>query len=461
MSEYKCTVCQYIYNENDEEISFDDLSNDWKCPICNSSKDAFVLEDKNISFEIRKKYEDEHKEVYETYRDLKHMAYTGESVVKSMGSLKELPFNFNDLNFVPAQIYKVPLNKEESVDSKFVFGKSADKPLVLDSPILMSAISYGAVSAKVRQIISEVARVNNIGFNTGEGGVLDSDVRPDSPVIIQYATGRFGVSEELLGKASAIEIKIGQGAYPGKGSFLPHDKIDADLAKIRGLGSGEDAYSPARHPDINNHEELNAKVRYLKDVGGGVPVGAKIACGDIERDITTLVDAGVDFITIDGFGGGTGATNSFIRDNVGIPLIAGLPRAVKCLEGLGVRDSITLMVSGTLRTSADVGKALALGADGVYLGTTTLIGLGCQQYRQCHEGTCSNGIATSDSKLIENLEFEFSVKTLTNLMLVLNEELRMLARVMGKDSVGSFTCDDLVSLNRDLADVLGVKWLMG
>lgn len=455
-----CKVCKHIYDEEKEGITFRTLDEEWKCPICESPKTVFDKTKKEVSEQkVRKKYSYETEEEYEKFYDLSKMSYTGKSVLSSMGSKKEIEFSLDDINFIPAQVNKFPLNKEEDVEIGLVIGPKSKKPFKVNSPILISALSYGAVSTRVREVVSTVARENNIGFNTGEGGILDSDIKNNSPVIVQYATGRFGITEEILKKAKAIEIKIGQGAYPGKGSFLPASKIDKNLAKIRGLSEGEDAYSPARHPDINSHDQLREKVNWLKKVTDGVPVGAKLGCGNIEKDIEVLLNSKVDYIALDGFAGGTGATDKYIKDHMGIPIFAAIPRAVKHLEELGERENITLIGSGGIKSSNDIAKLLALGANGTYIGTTALIGLGCKQYRVCHKGDCGNGITTNDPELVKNLHIDKSVISLNNLITVLNNEIKGISRVLGEDKIKNLDKSDLISLKKDLAEICNINWL--
>src|SRR5665648_39321 len=230
----------------------------------------------------------------------------GKSVVGSMGSLKKLPFSLEDLYFIPAQVKKIPLNVEDNVKTGLCIGPESENPLEISSPIMISGLSFGAVSKITKQIIAKTASKLKIGFNSGEGGVLTDEIQNNNGnIIVQYSTGRFGIDEKLLKSAAAIEIRFGQGAYPGKGSYLPAEKMTAEIAEKRGLGSGEASYSPAHHPDILNLEDLEKKVLWLKKIGKGMPVGAKIGCGNVEEDVKILVKAGVDFIALDGFGGGT------------------------------------------------------------------------------------------------------------------------------------------------------------
>ncbi|MDD1675373.1 MAG: FMN-binding glutamate synthase family protein, partial [Methanomicrobiales archaeon] len=262
-----------------------------------------------------------------------------------------------------------------------------------------------------------------------------------------------------LKKAAAIEIRFGQGAYPGKGSFLPAKKITPEIAEIRGVKSEENSYSPAHHPDMTRHEEIREKVDWLRTLTGGVPVGAKIGCGAIEKDCEVLMNAGVDFIAIDGFGGGTGATTYAVRENVGIPLIAALPRADRFLRIRGVREDITLIAGGGLRTSGDFSKCLALGADAVYTGTAALIAINCEQYRICNTGNCPTGVTTQKPMLTAQLKVEEGIFRLQNFIKVCTEEIAEFVRIVGKNDISLLKMTDLVSLNRDLAEITGCRWV--
>ncbi|MDI6819268.1 MAG: glutamate synthase-related protein [Methanothermobacter thermautotrophicus] len=393
---------------------------------------------------------------------IKRIAHSGEVPVESMGSEKRLPLGLDDLHFLPAQVSKIPLNAEDPVKTDVIIGIKSKRPLRLRSPIIISGMSYGAVSEKTRIAIASVADRLKIGFNSGEGGVLQRELeKAGDYLIIQYSTGRFGITEDVLRGAAAIEIRFGQGAYPGKGSYLPPDKISPDVARVRGLAPGEGSYSPAHHHDIRDQMELEEKVKDLRKISGGAPIGAKIGCGNVEDDVKALLDAGVDFISLDGFGGGTGAVNPHIRDNTGIPLIAAMPRAVKTVINEGHGDRVSLIAGGGLRTAADMAKCLALGADAVYTGTAALIALNCQQHRLCHTGKCPTGITTHDPDLLKHMDLERAIEGLENFIRVSTAEIADFARITGKDDVKKLNPEDLVALKKDVAELTGVKWLKG
>jgi glutamate synthase domain-containing protein 2 len=411
---------------------------------------------------MRKQKQGEDDSFYRSIVRMKEEALRGMSTVVAMGSRKKIPFSFDDLHFIPAQVERIPLNREEGVDSAAIIGPSARRPLRVTSPILISGMSFGATSRNVHQIISRVAATLGIAFNTGEGGVLPEVLdTAASWCICQYSTGRFGVGEEILKRASAVEIRFGQGAYPGKGSYLPAAKITPEVASIRGLEPGEDANSPAHHPDMVSPDQIREKVEWLREITGGVPIGAKIGCGRIEDDCRILVEAGVDFIAIDGFGGGTGATYAYIRENVGLPLIAALPRAHRFLSESGERDRVSLIAGGGLRSSADFAKCLALGADSVYIGTAALIAMNCEQYRICHTGLCPTGITTQDPVLMQQLKIEDGTERLSRFIRLSAEEMAGFTRIVGKPRITDLDSDDLVCLTKDLAVITGCRWLDG
>lgn len=410
---------------------------------------------------MRKKQSQESLSFYQSIVDIKNLAETGKSQISSMGSLKKMPFSFSDLHFIPAQVAKIPLNEEDKVKTEIVIGPTARQPLQLSSPILISALSYGAVSKNVKLVIARTAAKLKVGYNTGEGGALAEDLKNADKLIIQYSTGRFGITDGILKKGAAVEIRFGQGAYPGKGSFLPAEKMTPDIARIRGLKTGEAAYSPAHHPDIKSSNDLKKKVSWLRDITGGKPIGAKIGCGNIEEDVEILAEAGVDFIALDGFSGGTGATDLIVRENIGIPTMFALARARITLEKLGVRNKVSLIAGGGLRNSADLAKCLALGANAVYLGTAALIAINCEQYRICQTGLCPTGVTTHDPILTKQLKIDEGVRKLSNFLRISLEEIKKITRITGNDSIDQLNRSALIALNKDLARALGVKWLDG
>jgi len=411
---------------------------------------------------MRKKRTEEPSTFYKKMMDIKEIATTGRSIIGSMGSLKRLPFSLDDLHFIPAQVYRMPLDQEDRVNTEVIVGPRAKRPLKVASPIMISGMSLGSTSRNVKLIISQVAARLRIAYNSGEGGILEEEfqVAPDL-IIGQYTTDRTEVDMEILKKVAAVEIRFGQGAYPGKASFLPKAKMSPAISNVRGLKGVEQARSPAYHYDMTTPDKIKEKVSWLREVTGGVPVGAKIGCGNVERDIKILVDSDVDFIALDGFGGGTGGTELYVRENVGIPIMAALPRASMLLKKMGSDDDLTLIAGGGLLTSADFAKCLALGADAVCIATAALIAINCEQYRICHTGLCPTGVTTHSPILTRQLDVQKGIERLANFIRVSTEEIANLARIVGKDDVSKLGVEDLISLSKDLTAVTGTKWLGG
>lgn len=408
---------------------------------------------------MRKKKLHEDPQFYATVANIKEIARTGKSLVRSMGSRKKLPYSLDDLFFIPAQVAKIPRNTEEKVNCTVTIGKRAKKPLKLSSPVLISGMSFGAVSKNVKLCIARAAKDLKIAFNSGEGGVLKEELGSADFLISQYATGRFGLSKKLIKKSAAVEIRFGQGAYPGKGSYLPAEKMTDEVSRLRGLKPGQAAYSPAHHADMRTLKEIKAKIDWLRRLTGGIPVGAKIGCGRVEEDVKILAEAGVDFITLDGFGGGTGATEAYIRDNVGLPIWAALPRAQWQLAQLNLQEKVSLIASGGLRSGADFAKCLALGADAVYTGTAALVAINCEQYRICHTGLCPTGVTTHNPALTKQLNIAAGTRKLKNFIKVATEEVAGITRAVGKDDIADLDGSDLVTLNRELAEICQVPTL--
>ncbi len=404
----------------------------------------------------------EREDFYSKMVEIRNVAEKGVSMLGSMGSLKKMPFSLDDFHFVPAQVSKIPLNTNEEVNIKTVIGPQAKKPLKVSSPILFSGMSYGAVSRNVRLVLAKVASSLDVGINSGEDIILPEELDIASKtLILQYSTVRLNTTEDILKKISAVEIRFGQGAYPGWESLLPANKVPQEVSKLLALKEGEDQHSPAHHPDIRNEDELKEKIRLFKELTNGVPIGAKIGCGNVENDIEILARSGVDFISLDGFGGGTGATEFFVRENVGVPIIVALPRADRHLKKIGARDKISLIAGGGLRTSADFAKCLALGADAVAIGTSALIAINCQQYRLCHTGQCPTGVTTNDPILVQRLDVDEGVRKLTNFIKVSNMEIANLLRIVGKNDIKKLGLEDLVALKKELSEATGAVWMNG
>ena len=317
------------------------------------------------------------------------MSKTGHhGVSDAMGvPLSELP-RWEDIQFITAQLHKVPLLDDEAVGTKTVIGPRAKKPLILDIPLFVSDMSFGALSASAKVALALGAENAGTGICSGEGGMLPEEQEANSRYFYELASARFGFSMDKLSKVQAFHFKGGQGAKTGTGGHLPGAKVIGKIAEVRGLTEGEAAISPARFPDWTTTSQIKEFADEVRDYTGGIPIGYKLSAQHIEKDIDAALEVGVDYIILDGRGGGTGAAPIIFRDNISVPTIPALARARKHLDDTGNKD-VTLVITGGLRTPADFAKALALGADAIALSNAALQAIGCLGMRACHTNNLS------------------------------------------------------------------------
>ncbi len=476
MKQFTCIVCSWVYDENkgdpDSGIApgtkFEDIPEDWVCPVCKVGKDQFKLviakaedaapeslpdTDNSLNYigNLERKSDDIEKEMASIYQK----ALTGKSEISAMRT----PLHFNELDkiqFLPTQLVKPPYDEHDmDVEMRTIIGKKARKPLEIAVPFYVSSMSFGSLSKEAKIALARGAASVNTLNCSGEGGMLPEERQAAHKYIFQYSTGRFGATEEVMRQADAIEIKIGQAAKAGMGGHLLADKVSDEIAKVRGVEPGKTLISPANHPDIKTKEEWKERVSELREITGGVPIGLKMAASKIEEDLEVALFIEPDFVTIDCRGGATGAAPSHIKDHVCIPAPYAIDRARKFLDEK--YSDISLLITGGFRTSADIAKAIALGADAVGLSTTPMIGLGCQQYRVCHKGTCPLGIATQDPKLREKFDLEKSAQMLSNLFKVYKTELADFVRILGKEDIHQLDYTDLSTVSRDISEYTRIK----
>ena len=416
----------------------------------------------------------------QTINEVYRQANSGGVLLSSMGNPKEYPVFWDKMLINASQVTNPPIDPlREPMETKLWLGKRTaqvkrDKKgklintlapqLELKAPILFSAMSYGSISYNAHESLARAAEELGIYYNTGEGGLHKDFYKYGKNTIVQVASGRFGVYKDYLDAAAAIEIKMGQGAKPGIGGHLPGAKIGADVAKTRMIPEGSDAISPAPHHDIYSIEDLRQLVFSLKEATDyKKPVIVKIAAvHNIAAIASGIARSGADIIAIDGFRGGTGAAPTRIRDNVGIPIELALASVDERLRAEGIRSNVSVVVGGSVRSSADVVKAVALGADAVYIATPALLALGCHLCRSCHTGKCNWGIATQQPDLVKRLNPDIGYKRLVNLVTAWNHEIQEMMGGMGINSIEALRGNRLMLRGVGLTDtelsVLGIKY---
>lgn len=364
--------------------------------------------------------------------------------------------SFDELVFIPAQLSKRPVDYyQEKISSKTVIGKNSRKPIALETPIVLGAMSFGALSREAKISLAKASTIAGTIENSGEGGVLSEEREFSKYLIVQYSTGRFGITEELLKKADAVEIKIGQGAKAGQGGFLPKEKVTEEIATIRKIKRDNDVHSPAYHLDIKNIEDLRKKVDWLRKISDGAPIIIKLGAGDVENDVKAAVKANPDIIAIDGLSGGTGAAPEVILNEVGIPTMAALVQARNILDK--IRAPQELWIGGGLNKGGDFAKALALGANAVFIGSSLLVAMGCIYCGLCYLGKCPKGITTQDPELRKKLNIEEAAQNIANYIKNCTEEIKMIAGACGENDIHKLNKGHLRTLNSEISKITGVK----
>jgi glutamate synthase domain-containing protein 2 len=368
----------------------------------------------------------------------------------------ELP-RWDDLLFVTAQLARLPLLDDEAVDTGVTIGPRAEKPLELQLPLFVSDMSFGALSEEAKVALARGAELAGTGICSGEGGVLPEEQAENSRYLYEIASGRFGFSWDVLNSAQAFHFKCGQGAKTGTGGHLPGEKVQGKIATVRGLKPGTPAVSPSRFPDWDDLHFYRDFAAEARERTGGIPVGVKLSAQHIERDIEAALSIGVDYIILDGRGGGTGAAPLIFRDHISVPTIPALARARRCLDANGASD-VTLVITGGLRTPADFAKALALGADAVAVANSAIQAIGCIAMRACHTNHCPVGVATQDKHLRSRLKVERSASQLERFLLSSVELMKLLARACGHRQLSDFCVNDLTTWKKEVARLAGVAY---
>ncbi len=429
----------------------------------------------------------------EVIAQIQEMAHEGRYEIRGWGAKRALP-TFDDLTFLTGSLTRYPLEGyREKCDTTTVLGSlNASKPLELKIPITIAGMSFGSLSAHVKESLGRGATAVGTSTTTGDGGMTDEERESSQHLVYQCLPSRYGFNIDQVRKADAIEVVIGQGAKPGGGGMLLGQKVSQRVADMRTLPAGIDQRSASRHPDWTGPDDLRIKIEELREATNWEkPIYVKFGATRTEHDVKLAVASGADVVVIDGMQGGTGATQTGFIEHTGIPTLAAVRLAADALREIGMHRKVQLIVSGGIRSGADVAKALALGADAVSIGVGALIALGCNSstYFQngelhdatadyaalgtapnfchhCHTGMCPVGVTTQDPILQERLDPEEGARWVTNYLKALTMELTMLARACGKSNVHHLEPEDLVALTIEAAamakvPLAGTDWIPG
>lgn len=473
----ECTYYVHFYSSEKDEVSSlnQNCINCQRCVVFCPKQAITIRRNPNL-------YREKFHWTHETIFTIKKQAETGSVVLTGMGCDKPHMTYWDKLLINASQVTNPSIDPlREPIEIRKYLGKKPKKlefknngdtvslktdiapQLLLETPIMFAAMSYGAVNLNVHKALAMAAAECGTYFNCGEGGLHPSLHHYGKHTIVQVASGRFGVNIDYLKVGAAVEIKIGQGAKPGIGGHLPGEKVNDEIAKTRMIPVGTDALSPAPHHDIYSIEDLKQLVYALKEVTDyKKPVAVKIAAvHNIAAIASGVVHSGADILVVDGVRGSTGAAPKVIRDNVGIPIELALASVDKRLRDEGIRGEVSIVASGGIRNSADLVKAIALGADAVYIGTAALIAIGCTLCQKCYTGKCPWGITTTDPKLARRVDPVAASKRLVNLITAWSIEIKEILGGMGMNYIESLrgNREQLrgVELTENELKVLGVK----
>ncbi len=374
----------------------------------------------------------------------------------AMGApISDLP-RWDDIQFVTAQLATTPLLDHEPVGTDLVIGAGAGKPLRLEIPVFVSDMSFGSLSQEAKIALARGAEKAGTAIASGEGGVLAEEQAESSRYMYEIASGLFGFSWDLVETVQAVHFKAGQAAKTGGGGHLPAPKVTPKIAKARNVPLGEPVISPSRFPDWTTPGDFRDVADEIRGRTGGIPVGFKMSAQRIEADLDFALEVGVDYVILDGRGGGTGSAPVIFRDNISVPTIPAVARARHHLDGAGAE--VTLIATGGLRLPEDFAKAMALGADGVAVANSAMQAIGCLGMRACNTNNCPVGIATQREDLRARLPVEEASERLTRFFAATVDLMKSLARACGHSNLGDFALDDLTTFKRDMADLAGVPY---
>ncbi len=398
----------------------------------------------------------------ETISEIKHKAETGKHRIRGCGSTKKYP-SFDDLLVLPSQLSRLSIDTyREDCRTQTVLGsRFAKNPLVIETPIMISGMSYGALSKEAKTALAKSTRIVGTSINNGEGGLLPEERDNSYKQVVQITPSRMGFSLKNIEAADALEIICGIGAKPGLSGHLMGSKITKEIAEFRQLPEGIDLHSHPRHGDIFGADDMVLKIQELRDVTDWkIPIFVKIAAGRVKEDVKIAAKTGADGIVVDGSEGGTGAAPVVATAHLGIPTLPALVQAVRALEEMGLKEEISLVVSGGIRDGSDVVKALALGADAVAIGTGAMVAMGCVVCLRCHEGKCAFGIGTQDPERRKRLNIDDAAQKVANYIQGMTYEAVLIAKAAGKTALANMEREDLRSMTLESCAMTGIP-LMG
>lgn len=391
------------------------------------------------------------------------LARDGLSVVGKDGEMgamgvprAELP-HWEDIQILPAQLARKPLLEDADVATTTTIGPRATKPLLLDMPLFVSDMSYGALSEEAKIALARGAESAGTGICSGEGGMLAEEQAENSRYFYELGSAKFGWSLDHVTKVQAFHFKGGQAAKTGTGGHLPASKVSEKIAKVRALKPGEDAISPATFTDLQSPKDFRKLADQVRERSGGIPIGFKLSANHIEDDIDFALEASADYIILDGRGGGTGDAPLIFRNNISVPTIPALARARRHLDKRSGRE-VSLVITGGLRMPADFVKAMAIGADAVALSNAAIQALGCVGARICNTNMCPTGIATQDPKLRKRIDVDVGAKRVDRFLRSSTLLMQVMARACGHDALSGFNPRDLGTWRREMAAMSGVSF---
>ncbi|MBE4202112.1 glutamate synthase [Vibrio parahaemolyticus] len=376
----------------------------------------------------------------------------------AMGVPRHLLPHWDAIQIMVAQMATQPLLEDVPVSTELIVGPNARKPLKLAIPLLVSDMSFGALSEEAKIALAKGAELAGTGICSGEGGMLPEEQAANSRYFYELASAKFGYDESKLLKVQAFHFKGGQGAKTGTGGHLPANKNVGKISQVRGIPEGQPAISPPTFTDLHTTHDFRKFADRVRGITGGIPIGFKLSANHIEQDIQFALDASADYIILDGRGGGTGAAPTMFRDHISVPTIPALARARKYLDEKGASDRVTLIITGGLRVPMDFVKALALGADGVAIANSAMQSIGCVAARICNTNNCPAGIATQNADLRQRLDVEKSSQQLKNFFESSVELMQVMARACGHHSLSQFNVRDLATWDQNMARLSGVKY---